>query len=431
MTLALVGTILVTTKAWNPLPQLAEWWDKITVLSQPEPTWTGRLSGVSDRAAVMAAGQVVVASRGFVEAFESSRGDRLWTYPVHWALPAWDVVVMRSRPANPDADREPDRGYSVVDPLTGTVLWGDREAAAVWVFSEHILDLTCTDGDNCQLRARRHRDNGNVLWTVPLPAAARTIHGAQPALTGTRDPAEWFAEAAAGTPRPLPPVIGLAVDGRIQMINTFEGVRIREVTPPDRETRVAFSGERLLFAHAERADSGCRYWVEAFGYRSHEPAWRLDGLDLDTASGAGCEQRRDPLGTANRLVGIRSDNHPALISAVDGEPVWSGLPGERILATDGELAVVVGADRKTVRVLDLLDAEQRPVWTATMGQDPEAAVTTAHVIIWDGDVGRVVVLDHVGAGLLRDIKTKASIIGHGTLGLILASGRRIGFISLR
>jgi hypothetical protein len=247
-------------------------------------------------------------------------------------------------------------------------------------------------------------------------------------LAGTRDPAEWFAEAAAGTPGPLPPVIGLDVQGRIQMIDTFRGVRVREVTAPDRETRVAFSGERLIYSHAERGDTSCRFRLEAFDYRTNSPAWQRDGLDLDTASGAGCEQRRDPLGAGNRLVAVRGDNHPTLIGAVDGQPVWTGVPGERILATDGELAVVVAADRKTVRVLDLLGVEQRAVWTATMGLDPEAAVTPNLVIIRDGDSGRVVVLSHVGARLLRDIKTKSTIVGHGPQGLIVASGRRIGYL---
>src|SRR4029079_3244619 len=78
MTLALVGTVLVATNRWNPLPQLAAWWAKITELSDPAPAWASRLGGAPDIAAVMATGQVVLASRGFVEGYGRDSGQLLW-----------------------------------------------------------------------------------------------------------------------------------------------------------------------------------------------------------------------------------------------------------------------------------------------------------------------------------------------------------------
>lgn len=429
MTLALVGTVLISTKTWNPWPQLATWWAKLTVLSEPGPAWETRLGGVPDVAAVMITGQVVLASRGFVEAYDVDTGGQLWHHNTHWALPAGDVVVARIRPANPDEDRAPDAGYSVIDPVSGGIIWGDREAIAVWAFADRIVDLVCPASGDCRLRGRTHLGDGREVWSVPLPSAARTITGANPRLAGTREPAEWFVGAAAGSPGRLPPVIGVPVDGRIHVIDTFEGTWVREVTPPNRETRVAFSGERLLFSHAVPGDSGCRYRVEAFEYRSHTPVWSVEGLDLDTASGGNCEQRSDPLGAGNHLVGVRGDNHPALLSVGDGRPAWTGVPGERVLATDGELVVVEGADRTTVRVVDLLDPERRPVWSGEMGQRPDAAVTRDSVIVTNGD--RIVVLSHLGAALVADIRTKATVVGYGYHGLVVASGRRIGFLRLR
>jgi hypothetical protein len=208
-------------------------------------------------------------------------------------------------------------------------------------------------------------------------------------------------------------------------------VRVREVTPPDRQTRVALAGERLLFSHASRADSGCRYRIEAFDYRTNASLWSSEGFDLDTASGAGCEQRRDPLGAGNHLVGVRGDNHPALLSVADGRATWTGVPGERILATDGELAVIEGADRRTVRVIDLLDPERRPVWSGQMGLRAQAAVTREYVLISDGSEGRLIVLSHFGLTNVAELETSASLAGHGFHGLVIASGRRIGFIPLR
>jgi outer membrane protein assembly factor BamB len=362
-----------------------------------------------------------------VDGHRLQTGELAWHADVNWALPGGDVVVLQQRAQNPDADKSRDRGYSVVEPATGTVLWGDRDAIAAWVYSDRIVDLSCPDSGDCQLRARNHRDGGQVLWSVAVPGGARTISGANPALAGTRDPAEWAADAGVGTPRPLPPVIGLTVDGRLQVIDTVAGTRLREFTAPDRQTRVALSNGRILLSHAEPGASGCRYWVEALDAKTGQSQWRKDGYDLDTASGAGCEQRRDPLGAGNRLVARGSDNVPRLLDVATGEPMWTGVPGERVLATDGLLAVVEGADRKTVRVLDLLDAHQVAVWLGEVGLDSKAVITREFVIISDSDKGRVIVLNH-GSRVLADVKTKASLVGYGPAGLVLASGRKIGFI---
>jgi hypothetical protein len=149
MTLALVGTVLISTNTWNPLPQLATWWAKLTALSEPEPAWEARPGGVPDVVAVMFTGQVVLASRGFVEGYDGATGTLLWRHEAFWALPAGDVVVARQRPTNPDEDREPDTGYSVIDPVSGRIFWGDREAIAVWAFADRIVDLVCPASCGC------------------------------------------------------------------------------------------------------------------------------------------------------------------------------------------------------------------------------------------------------------------------------------------
>jgi hypothetical protein len=337
-------------------------------------------------------------------------------------------VVERERAANADADREPDRGYSVVNPVNGSVLWGDRDAIAVWAFANRVLDLTCPDERTCRLRARAHDGGGRHLWTVALPGAARTITGPHPPLVGLRDPAEWFEAAAAGSPPRLPPVIGLKIDNSIHIVDTVDGRFVRAMPVDGRAIRVALAGERLVTTRAEPSDGGCRLRVEAQDYRGGELVWAVDGLDVDTADGAGCEQRRDPLGSRGQLSGQRGDGRPTLVSTSDGRSGWTGVPGEKVLATDGELAVIEGADRRTVVVVDLLDG--RTVWSAELGLRPRAAVTRDHVIIADSDEGRLVVLRKIGATPLADVKTKATVVGTGPGGLVIASGRRIGLIHL-
>jgi len=429
MTLALTGTILITTKTWDPIPKLNQWWAAVTALSKPAPAWTKRLGGSPDVAAVMPGNVVVVASRGFVEAYQRSDGKQLWRHDAYWALPGGDIVVMRQRPSNPDQDRAPDRGYAVLDPVSGAVIWSDREATSVWVFADVIVDLTCPDGAGCTLRSRRHHGNGGQIWAVPVSGNGRTISGPNPPLAGTRDPAGWFADAAAGSPGPLPPVIGVPIDGVIHVIDTQEGRQIREARPPDRQSRLAFSGERLLLSRSGPAETGCRQSVEAFHYRTEQSKWRKDGNDLDTASGAGCEQRRDPLGSGGYLVAIRPDSRPVLIFAEDGSERWTGVAGERVLATDGLLAVVEGADRKTVKVIDL-NGDNNVVWSGLLGLRPEAAVTPDLIILRDTDKGRLIVLSHSGAKPLGEWKTETTVVGYGADAVIIARARTIGLLTL-
>ncbi len=431
MTFLLAATVLATTNVWNPIPQLVAWWDRLNAISEPSPPWSARLGGVPDIAAVMSTGQVVAATRGLVDAYDAASGRPLWHYDAYWALPAGDVVVIRQQAEHPDQTGSSDRGYSVIDANTGAVLWGERDAGAVWAFADRILDLTCPGTGDCQLRAYAHRDRGTPLWSVAVPGEAHAIRGADPALLGTRSPAHWFDKAAAGTPGLLPGVIGLNVDGRIQIVDTRAGIRVREVSAPDPQTRVFLSGDRILYSRVERGGASCHFSLQAVDYRSNAPAWSALGYDLGSASGAGCEQRDDPLGAGGYLVGLRTDNDPVLIDAADGTVAWTGVPSEKVLATDGELAAILGADRRTVKIIDLLGPDAPVVWSGTMSLEPQAAITRHQVVIRDGDASRLVIVNHLLTGSPEVVKTTSVVVGYGPSGLVLASGRRFGVIPVR
>jgi len=55
-------------------------------------------------------------------------------------------------------------------------------------------------------------------------------------------------------------------------------------------------------------------------------------------------------------------------------------------------------------------------------------VTHDHVIVTDGS--RITVLSHVGPTPVAELKTRGTVAGYGPRGLVIASGRRIGFIAL-
>ena len=432
MTVALTMTILVATRTWNPWPQarteIVQWWENFTALSDPDPKWSVRIGGAPDIAAVMTTGHVVVHTRGFLTGHDPADGRVTWDEEVQWALPAYDVVVARLRPANPDAVAAPTSGFVVLDPSDGGVLWADDAAQAVWAFADAIVDLTCDDGGGCRLRARNHQTDSE-RWSLTVPGEVRPIRGPNPALAGTRDPAEWFAEAAAGTPDPVPDLFGLEVDGRVYIVDTFRPEYIREVVPPNGQTRVAVANDRYLYVQARPGPAGCVYRVEAFNYQTAAPEWSRDGYSLDTASGAGCEQRRQPLGRDGQLVVNTSDGHPRLVLAQqrdDSVPKWVGESGEHILAVDSELAVILGADRQTLRLVDLQRAERPTIWTYKTGFDPEAALIGERLIIRDADKATLLVVSRTGTVTHLRVSTKSSIIGYGPTGLILASGRKVG-----
>jgi len=426
MSAAFALTLLATAGVYNPWPQVDGWITRLLALSKPEPKWTARALGEPDAAAVMTDGTIVVTSRGFVEAMSPDDGHQMWRQDVNWAMPAVDVVLAQTRQLNPDAHPNSDRGYSVIDPKSGVTIWADPDAIAAWAYASTIIDLVCPGQGNCQIRSHLHRQR-DVAWSVDVPAAARLIHGGDPPLAGTRDPAEWFAKAAAGTPGVVPPVFALPVDGRIQPVDTYNRAPAPAVTPPDRLTRVAASSDQILFIHAQRATSGCVYRVEAFNFATGKPSWDQNGYDLSTASGAGCEQRRDPLGADRHLVVTNSADEPMLVNADNGKPEWTGVPGEKVLAADFGMAVVASVDRKTVKVVDVLAVPARVTWTGAMGVDPQAAVTPDWVIVRDGDAGRILVFKRIGMQQKLEIKTSADVIGYGPTGILIASGRRVGF----
>jgi hypothetical protein len=415
--LALATTLIITTGV-NPLVSIMDWLDRVTSVSSPAPAWNQRMAGRPSHAGITNSAQVIVTSRGRVEGRYVSDGGVIWQHDAPWATAAGDVVVAGLG----------GRGYGVFDPATGLQLWEDKNAGAVWPYEDILLDLACPNDRSCLLRARSHRNNGATLWTAELPGNGRTITGLNPDLLDTRDPAGWVSKAAAASPGPAPSVIALLIDGRVQVVDLVEGRVLREIDPHGLLTRVSVAGGRVIITKASRGESACRYVVEAFDVQTGASVWRQEGYDLDTASGIGCEQRRDPLGRGGLLSAVRGDNHPVLLDAADGSERWVGQLGERVLATDGALAVIEGADRQTARLIDLLDGNT-VAWSLKLGENPDAAVTSRAVLVRDSTNDRLVVLSRSGV-LLRDLKTDSELIGYGRIGIVLASGRTVGLVTL-
>lgn len=413
--LALVVTLAMTT-GWNPGTSFMGWLDRVSSVSKPGPTWQLRLGGRPTAAGFTNGAQVIVTSPGLVEAHRLDNGALIWRHKAPWGTAAGDVAVMGRG----------SRGYAVVDPASGAIIWEETQAGGVWAYTDILLDLTCPNASGCTLRARAHRGNGDVVWSVPLPGNGRKVTGLNPDLLDTRNPAGWAAPAVSGSPGPAPSVIALAIDGHPMVVDLVEGRLVRQLDPPGQLARVSVAASRLVLTRSLRGGDGCRFEVEGTDFQTGTSVWRHEGYNLDTADQIGCEQRREPLGSGGLLSAVRGDNHPVLLDAADGSERWTGEVGEKVLATDGGLAVIESADRQNVRIIDLLDSG-RQAWTAKLGENPEAAVTPTAVLVHDRTKNRLIVLNRAGT-MLHDLKSDADLIGYGRDGIVLTSGRSVGVI---
>ena len=196
-------------------------------------------------------------------------------------------------------------------------------------------------------------------------------------------------------------------------------------------TQFAVDNDRYLFVQAQPGPAGCTYRVEAYDYRSGTLSWDRLGYSLGTASGAGCEQRNPPQGRSGMLVAYTSDGRPRVMptASADGEGIgWVGEPTDRVLDTDGYIAVVAGADHQTIKFIDLAKQADATYWSLTTGLDPEAAITYDHILINDRDNGRVLVMSRDGRDTALEVSIRrASLVGYGAEGIVVARSRTIGF----
>jgi hypothetical protein len=395
--IALLYTYL-TINGRNPLPAAGSavtgWLGRAGSLSDPEAAWVWRLDD-KPTAATVVGRAVVFGTHNGAQVRDAVDGRALWSREARWVAVAGDgagavVILGKGR----------DSGYDAVDPVSGTVRWHDA-GLAVWAYRDALLSLTCPAGRDCALSARSLADGG-PRWSVGLPAGARLLAGAH---VSKED---------------LPPLLGLPVDGRTQVVDTANGRRLG-TQASSAATRVTVTGGRIVASTAERRGAGCRYSLEVRDAVSGRVAWHRDGYDLGTASGAGCQQRRDPTGPRGVLVATRGDHRPVILSTADGRELWVGAPGESLLVTDGRDAVVRAAGAITLFDLDRGHAR----WTRPV---PGDVTLTAHAVVTDAADGRLVGYDRVDGATLVEVATQASVLGAGPNGLVVARGRTVGVL---
>jgi outer membrane protein assembly factor BamB len=415
-----LGVTLAITLQWNPWPAIDAWLQQTMAVTSPSTPWRVRLVVKPLTGAIADGGQVILVGRDRVEALDPVTGTTIWfREDATWGVVAGDVVVIGN---------EGDEGYVVVSASTGVALWGEPSARAAWVYETKIIDLSCPGPEECVVRS--HDRTGSELWPpVTLSGDGRRLSGLNPSISGVRPPDDWFADAEAGRAARAPDVLGLPFGTRLHVVDIVEGRALREASQADKHSRAVVTGGRLLFAKAQRIGSSCHFTVEAFDPESGQPVWQREGLDVGATSGAGCEQRNDPLGGGEVLSAVDRDNRPVLMRTRDGELLWKGRLGEEVVATDGELAAILSVDHSVIKIIDLL-AGNVIVGSHEANSPPRVAITRHSIFFLGPPRNQLFVLGRDGVTVRANVKILATIVGYGDNGVIVAAGRTVGVIVL-
>ncbi|MFB9358536.1 PQQ-binding-like beta-propeller repeat protein [Actinoplanes nipponensis] len=421
---ALVGVVVVvvlaTTGVWNPFPKIWSWINQSDPIAEGVATWQTAIGG-SPRSVTISGGAVVVEYRTSIEAYGITAGVRLWKSDADWAGVAGgdsDAVVV--------AGRLLTKGYEVLDPATGAVRRRDTQATAVWTYADAVLDLRCPRAGECELSAWEPRGS-RPMWTIGTPGIGFVLDAANPDLPDTQPLGSSRIDARVAGPRPLPNLIGLPGDGRIQVVDTAQG-RVVQTRTPARDQRVAVVGSRVLTVTGEARDGTCYYSVIAHDPPNGQPVWQRAGLNLRTAdNGSACKQERDPAGGDEVVLGVDPVGREELIAAHDGRVLWRGAKDQDVLAVDDGYALIRTEDQRTLQARSF--SRGKVAWRRAVSAGAQAALTPYAAVVAERRPARVTALSPRTGAVLTEARTDAKVFAVGPGGLILISGRDMAYLS--
>jgi hypothetical protein len=311
-------------------------------------------AGDARRAGISSSAVVVDVSRADgsedVDAFATDDAHRLWRRDgslIGLAGATRSVSVMTNGESP---------GFIAVDTKTGAPLWSVAEDADVLrPYREAVLALGCadTDGSRCTMTARVPEE-GRTKWTVSL--------------TDIRDPSTLDDTGALtatdfGAPAPDDEVPAPAIP-QLLLIPTAAGTAVMETTqgsvlrtvPDSLIERLFTAGGQLLVSRAVWRDGACQLTLISQDPKSGSTRWSLDGFDLGTVSGAGCQQGNRPK-VAGGVIQASWRQRPVLLSASDGRVLWIGDTAQRIVRFDGDVAIV--GDKDSAQLVGITDGQVR------------------------------------------------------------------------
>jgi outer membrane protein assembly factor BamB len=420
--LGLIGIVasLVTysiVTGWNPLPSWGNWIANATTrtLSKPATTWVKR-SGNEPMSAAVVSPYVVVATNGSVEVHSLSTGEKIWDQPASWAATAGDArrVVFTGR-LNAF-------GFDVFDVATGIRLWGSNDKDGVWAYTNEVLLLRCSSDTKCTLRAVSPTD-GAQKWSTNINGAGKVLLGAGHALASPGAITDAYTQALAATPAPAPSLIGLPMADAMHVLDTSNGHELRSF-PADASKRSVLAGGTVVATSATFVSGTCRMTISGQDPRSGATLWSKTNYDAKTTSGMACDQRRDPVGGGQVVYAVDSAGRDNLLQASTGDVLFTAKSRERIVATDGQIAVVRSADKKSLYGVDL--AHGKTLWTRPAADTALVGITPNAVLIADPSTEKLAALDRVTGLAFVDVESGATVLGAGGNQVIINIGRSFG-----
>jgi outer membrane protein assembly factor BamB len=403
----------------NPFPPIWDWINRERPIAA-EVDWQERLGARLSAAGV--AGSAVVADAGRkVAAFDRVTGEEILEWTADWLTVAGidgDAVVITGETLS--------RGYEVRDPATGVTVHADEDARAVWGFRQARLDLRCDGARSCELRGYRP-DSAVPLWTTDLPGAGSSLVGADPDLTtaNIRVPARVHKRVSA--PGDLPLLLGVPIDrNRVALVHSGTGELLR-VIDAERDELIMVVGDRVLRSVAIRRDGVCQVSVTGYDAFTGNVVWGPRPYNLRTITGGGCEQDYAAVAAGAALIAVDPEGSEFVIDAGDGRVLWRGEPDERVQGLTEDMAVIKAAD-PAVRYAVRLGPDQTPRWQQRVDPDAEVMIVDCGIVVADREPNRLRVWDPSDGTERISVRTSARMLACAPDGLVLASGRSIGFV---
>jgi outer membrane protein assembly factor BamB len=262
---------------------------------------------------------------------------------------------------------------------------------------------------------------GVTKWTAQLTGNGRTLAGANKALSGVHPLSGVTAPL-----RPAPPMLGFPLDDQVEVVSSASGTRLHSYRGTQ-TSRVVLADDHVLVTTVLYRDGHCRYSVDGRDPDGDQRDWHLDGYDLRTSSGLGCEQRKDPGGWGRYAVAVGPDNHELLLDASTGGKAFEAGNGESIVDADGRVALVRTADARSVRAVDLSTGST--VWTRSAGKSVKVGLGPGVAIFVDPGADRLAAVNEQDGRVLLDAKSGATVLGYSTNGLVVSIGRTVGLLT--
>jgi len=415
----LVLIILVSTGVWNPFPALWNWINTSASLADPAPKWQERLGGRPVHV-LGADGTVIVEQRESVEGRSLTTGAHLWEAEADWtaiAGPAGRTVVVTGKFLV--------KGYRVLDPRTGALVRKNDKAAAVWTYSDAMIEVTCRTSQDCVLTAREPA-SGDELWHTDLPGVGFVLFADNPSLPGLRPFDVDQADGSLTGSGRMPRYLGFPIDDKIHLVDTRTG-EVVNILKAAKNERIYLAGGRVLHSEAKPVSAACELHLTARDPISNRVVWKLDGYNLGTISGAACDQRSEPRGAGSALLATRPDGRQVLLDAADGRQLLVAPEGAKIIATDGVRAVVRSKDGKTLTAYQLGEAD--PLWSRKADPKASAAVTRTHIVVFDRNPDRIRVLAPDSGQPVVEVASEAKVLALLAQGLLLGDQRDLGLLT--